>query len=655
MPIDYGYFEEKELGKAYDSRLLKRLVPYARPYKLLLLLSLILVLAITVFDLSLPYLTKTAIDNYIVPGIRNSRSAEHQDSQGEKRYLQVDLSQPKNRQIVEKYQDLFRKKGDTARISYQDLERLAEGDLAELRDKDLRGVALIAGLYLIIILFNFLCNVLQRIIMEYVGQRIMHDLRCGLYSHIQSLTLAFFNQNPVGRLVTRVTNDVQNMHNFFKSVIIFAFKDLFLLLGIAVMLLTISWQLALVSFIVLPFVLLAARVFANKARTAFRSIRIKLAEINTRFSETIDGIRIIQIFRRERSNYDSFRRLNHEYYQAGMRQIQVMAIFLPVVEVFSFFSVAVIVYYGGGQVISGTVSLGALVAFISYLRMFFRPIRDIAEKYNVMQNAMASAERIFQILDDEDKDASQGHKLLQGPIQSIDLQDVSFSYIPGEKVLKNITFSVQAGENLAIVGPTGSGKTSLINLLTRFYQPDSGRIQINKQDIRELDLQEIRSRMALVMQDPFLFSLTIRQNILQGNAYLSEEKLLEILEAAKCKDLVNKLPQGLDTVLSEGGSSLSTGEQQLISIARAMTREPELIILDEATSSVDSQTEKKVQEALQELMKGRTSLTIAHRLSTARNADRILVLHKGHLVEEGNHEELMRKKGLYYKLNQLQI
>jgi ATP-binding cassette subfamily B protein len=408
----------------------------------------------------------------------------------------------------------------------------------------------------------------------------------------------------------------------------------------------------------LPFVLYASFVFARQARGAFRELRIKVAEINSRFSETIGGIRVLQTFRQERRNHERFERLNHENYLAGMRQIRVFSVFMPLIELLGSVAIAVVIFYGGTSVLRDRITLGELVAFISYMKMFFRPIRDIAEKYNIMQNAMASAERIFLIFDSRDRipdpPADRARTDVPGErITSVEVEGVSFEYLKDEPVLEEITFSMAAGETVALVGPTGSGKTSLINLLMRFYDPQEGRVRINGIDIRDVPAAELRGRMALVTQDPYLFSGTVRENVLQGVA-MGEDALQEILDAANCGHLLNRLPQGVDTPLSEGGASISSGERQLLSIARAFARDPELIILDEATSYIDSDTEARIQEALARLMRGRTTIIVAHRLSTARGADRIIVLYRGRIRESGSHDELMDRGGFYHRLHQLQ-
>ena len=667
MHIDYGHFEEKQLGKPYDVKLLGRLYPYTKPYKLLMLISIVLIVLLTLLDLSLPYVTKIAIDRYIVPG---QKIKEHQmiDSDKNKiRTLKADMADPQIESIVRKYSDLFKVEGSFALISFRNLKKLDRNDLSMLRKRDLSGITFITAVFLAIVIFNFVLNIVQVLIMEYAGQMVMHDLRVHLFKHIQNLSVAFFTRNPVGRLVTRVTNDIQNMHELFTSVIAFVFKDLFLLVGIAVVLIGIHLKLALVSFAVLPLVLVASLYFSGQAREAYRTLRIKIAEINTRFSETIGGIKIIQLFLQEKQNYLKFKNLNHEHYLAGMRQVHVFAIFMPVIEILSAAAIAVVIFYGGGGVLSGTISLGALVAFLSYMKMFFRPIRDIAEKYNILQNSMASAERIFLILDSSEtiqqpvadigfrpEFRSKPVSTALDKISEISLEKVSFEYVKDEPVLKNVSFSIKAGETLAVVGPTGSGKTSMINLIIRFYDPTSGRVLLNGVDIKEKDVKSLRSKIALVMQDPFLFSETIRENITLEARNLSEATFQQILQDSNCKTIIDRLPEGVHTVLSEGGTSISSGERQLISIARAFARNPDLIILDEATSYIDSETEVKIQEALTKLMSNRTSIIVAHRLSTARGADKIIVLNRGQIIETGNHSELMKIQGFYYRLTQLE-
>lgn len=657
MQTEIGYFEEGQLGKTYDVKLLRRMVPFIRPFARPIFWSVLLVVCITLLELAVPYATKLAIDRYIFPQAQPAAEENASGAETSDRLITTDLERADVRAVVGNHPDLFAVKDDRAQIRLADLDRLDKHEIALIRQDDLSGLAMISVLFLAVITLDFIFNFCQKFIMEYTGQMIMHNLRMRLFTHIQSLSLAFFTRNPIGRLVTRVTNDVQNMDELFTSVITFIFKDLFLLFGIGVVLIVLNWKLALAAFAVMPFVFLASAVFSVKARDIFRILRVKIAEINTRFAETIGGIKVIQLFCNEDDNYRQFEKLNHENYLAGMHQIRILGLFMPAVEVLGVLATAIVIYYGGGQTLTGSLSLGSLVAFMSYMKMFFRPIRDLAEKYNILQNALASAERIFLILDSRSRlplpvSGVREHRIAK--IETISLDDVFFHYVAGEPVLQAIDLTIVAGETLGVVGPTGSGKTTLINLLTRFYDPSSGQVRINGQDLRELDPPAFRSQMALVMQDPFLFSETVSNNIFRTDEHLTPEEMDTILEMSNCTALIARLPDGPATLLSEGGASISSGERQLISIARAFARNPQLILFDEATSYIDTETELKIQDAMEKLMRGRTAVIVAHRLSTIRHADRIIVLNRGRIIETGSHAQLMDRKGFYYRLHQVQ-
>ena len=653
MRFDYGYDEERRLGKPYDLKLLRRILPYAAPHRLKLAFSVALVVVITLLELSVPYITKEIIDRYIVPADRivsGPAAAENG-----RQWLRVDLADASAAAVVSEYPGLFRVQNGSAAIAMTDLPRLKKADLARLRHVDLAGLARISSLFLLVVGAIFLFTFAQNLIMQVAGHRIMHDLRVALYAHIQEMPLHFFTGNPVARLVTRVTNDVQNMHELFTSFISMVFKDMFLLAGIAVVLLSMDSRLALLTFAVLPLVVAAAFGFSKRVRDVFRVLRIKVAEINTRFSETISGIKVIQTLGRQNENYTAFSRLNHENYLAGMRQTNIFAVFTPVVEMLGITAIAIVIYVGGGHVLAQSVSIGVLAAFIAYMKMFFRPIRDLAEKYNILQNAMASAERIFLLMDTRFAETSRGSGApLPSPLQSIRFDQVSLAYKAHEPVLKNIDLTIRSGETIAVVGATGSGKTSLVNLLVRFYDPTAGVLRFDGIDSTAIAPEALRGRIALVMQDPFLFSGTLESNIFFAANGLDANRRKKILVSSRCEELVARLPQGLDTPIAEGGASLSSGERQLISVARAFAADPEVIILDEATSYVDSQTEMKLQEAIANLMRGRTCVVVAHRLTTARTADRIVVLSNGKIVEQGNHTDLMQAGGYYYRLYQLQ-
>ncbi len=654
MRFDYGYDEEQRLGKSYDLKLLRRILPYMAPHLIKLTVSVVLVVAITLLELSVPYITKEIIDRHILPRDRITDDTGGTDKTGGQ-WLFVDLKDPAVAAVVGRHQRWFQTRGDRAAIRLEDLARFDRVELSQLRHTDLSGLLHIAGLFMAVVVAIFILTFAQNLMMELAGHRIMHDLRVGLYGHIQDMPLRFFTRNPVARLVTRVTNDIQNMHDMFTSFISMVFKDMFLLVGIAMVLLSMDWRLALLTFLVLPLVVVTAFGFSRRVRDVFRELRIRVAEINTRFSETISGIKVIQTFRREQENFAAFSRINHDNYLAGMRQINIFAVFMPIIEMLGITTIAIVIYFGGAHVLGQSISIGVLAAFLAYMKMFFRPIRDLAEKYNIMQNAMASAERIFLLMDNPSVTAMKdGKEKTPGALVTLCFDGVSLAYNEGETVLKTINLTIDAGETIAIVGATGSGKTSLVNLLVRFYDPTAGSVRLNGIDFRHIPPSVLRKRIALVMQDPFLFTGTLEANIFFAAKEMSDRRQHEILDASRCRDLIARFPDGLDTLISEGGASLSSGERQLISVARAFSADPEVIIFDEATSYVDSQTEVHLQKAIANLMHGRTCVVVAHRLTTARTADRIVVLNNGVMVETGNHATLMDRQGFYYRLYQLQ-
>lgn len=701
MHGNYGYFEEDKLGKPYDWPLWKRLAGYGRPYLKVIGYSAVLILMLTLFDLALPYLLKVGIDRYILPSARHVRVPKAPPEPPLTRFLnqvrgQLHLGQEpghffisvktlnhvdprllrwleekgvitphrfyfaaiqtnEQRKVVNRHPHLFHISNGTVFIDYRDLATLPRGEILSLRQHDISSLYSLGLIFLALLLLSGICTFGQNLLMVYAGQHMMHDLRMQLFGHLQKMSFSFFDRNPVGRLVTRITNDIQNLDEMFSSVVMTLLKDVVLLSGILIILIHLRWDLTLVTLTVLPLIAVLFHLFGVQVRHAFRVIRAKLAQINSTLNEYLSGIRVIQIFRQERETLRRFENLNHSYYLATLRQIILQAIFFPCIELLATTTIALLLWYGGRQVLQDSLSLGALVVFISYLRMFFGPIRDVSQKYSIMQSAMASAERIFLLLDNEEQETYSQTAVRPSTVRGdIEFRQLSFAYRPGEPVLKDISFRVKAGETLAIVGVTGAGKTTLISLLERFRQPQKGKILLDGRDINDLDLSWLRTQVGLIMQDVFLFAGSLKENIVLDQD-LSPDKLQQIARMAHLEDLISRLPGQLETAVYEGGATLSTGQRQLVAIARAMAYDPKVLILDEATANIDSETEHLIQQALKRLLHGRTTLVIAHRLSTIREADRLLVLHHGRIVEHGTHEDLLSRRHLYYRLHQLQF
>lgn len=525
----------------------------------------------------------------------------------------------------------------------------------KIMNKDFPGLQTIMLIMLGTLVLQGIIQYAMTYLTSWIGQKIIYDLRKKIFDHILTLDLKFFDKNPIGRVVTRVTGDVEVLFEVFSSGLVTAFGDIFLIIWILYFMFSMDFTLALVTLSILPVLIYATSVFRKRVRNSYRRIRILIAKLNSYIQEHITGITIAQYFVKEKRTIDEFEKINREHTEENKKSVFYYAVFFPIVELIGAISAGLIIWYGGGQVIQGVVSIGILVSFIQFTEMFFRPIRDLSEKYNILQTAMASSERIFALLDETPaiKDPPDPIEL-KNVCGAIEFRNVWFAYNNEDYVLKNVSFNINEGEKVAFVGATGAGKTTIINLLSRFYEVNKGLITIDGIDIQKLSQSELRNNIAIVLQDVFLFSGNIRSNISLGNKNISEEMINRAVDNVGLRNFINTLPAGLNHPVNERGSTLSVGQKQLISFARALSYDPKILILDEATSSVDTNTEMLIQIAIKKLIEGRTSIIIAHRLSTIQNCDKIIVMHKGEIKEMGTHQELLEKNGLYFKLYQLQ-
>jgi ATP-binding cassette subfamily B multidrug efflux pump len=622
--------EEEVIGKAYDSRLMRRLLTYLHPYKWHVVIALVAIVLKSVADVLGPFLTKIAIDKYLAKA-------------------------PNSHSWI----------GD----------RLSSAPLV--------GIAQIGGLYIGLLILTFALEFIQTYTMQWTGQKVMFDLRSQIFRHLQHMHVGFFDKNPVGRLVTRVTTDVDALNEMFTAGVVSIFEDVFVLAGIVGIMLNMNWKLALITFAVLPLILIATKIFRDKVRDSYRRIRTAIARINSYLQEAVSGMLVLQLFNREKRAFKQFSDINASHMEAFKDAIMAYAVYYPVVEILSAIAIASIIWFGGMDVIKGMATLGVLVAFMQYAQRFFRPIQDLSEKYNILQSAMAAGERVFKLLDTPADVMSPAQpKKPQGPGR-VEFDQVWFSYrniptsvgtglrpVQAEQssapaadqsaqptpdwVLREVSFVLDPGETVAVVGHTGAGKTTLISLLMRFYDVQKGAIRIDGVDIKDMDLKDLRSRFGTVLQDPFLFSGTVAGNIRLGTEWIEDADVERAAEEVNLGDFIRTLPGGFKEEVRERGSTLSTGQKQLISFARALAHDPKILILDEATSSVDTETEFRVRDALSRMVEGRTSLIIAHRLSTIQRADKIIVMHKGQVREMGSHQQLLAQRGIYWKLYQLQ-
>jgi ATP-binding cassette subfamily B protein len=633
--------EEEVLGKAYDSRLMKRLLGYLRPYKWQVVIALLSIILKAGADVLGPFLTKTAIDKYL------SSASAH------------------NHSILDRF----------------------------LSSRPLVGIAQLGVAYLLLLLVSFGLEYTQTYLMQWTGLKVMFDLRSQIFRHLQHMHIGFFDKNPVGRLVTRVTTDVDALNEMFTSGVVAIFEDVFVLAGIVLIMLGMNWWLALITFSVLPLIFWATMVFRKSVRDSYRRIRTAIARINAYLQEHVTGMVVLQLFNREKRAYSSFDRVNAQHMDAYKDAIMAYALYYPVVEVLSSVAIAMVIYFGGYGVLRSAVTIGVLTAFMQYAQRFFRPIQDLSDKYNILQGAMASSERVFKLLDTPVEIISPEQPRHASGAGRIEFDHVWFAYrqieTSDEKpalldagsnghgkidanagagfetkaetkaetydwILRDVSFTIEPGETVAIVGHTGAGKTTIISLLMRFYDIQKGAIRIDGVDIRQMELNDLRRRFGVVLQDPFLFTGTIENNIRLGSNWITDQEIETAAENVNVADFVRSLPEGFKAPVLERGSTMSTGQKQLISFARALAHNPKILVLDEATSSVDTETEIRVREALTRMVEGRTSVIIAHRLSTIQRADKIIVMHKGHVREIGSHQQLLAQRGIYWKLYQLQ-
>ena len=683
------FVEDAAGGKLYDRDLIRRLLRYVKPHRRLIFLAMFFMVVTAGIELLIPYITKVGIDNYLAKLYQiYSAPAEVctefvESSQDTTDFIPVsadtlllvrkaalDRMDPAERVEMEEEGSLSREtyylfpedrySGQTGEIMdgywlvlETELSSVPLSVIVDVRGGDIAGISRLAWLLGLLILVSLAAGYGHVMTLVIAGQRSMFDVRTELFRHIQKLSLNFYSQNPIGRLVTRVTNDIEALNEMFTAVLVNLVKDVILIVGTAIILFLLNWRLALVSLAVTPIFIIVTVIFRVKARGAYRAVRKFLSKLNSRLSEDLSGIKIVQVFRQEKRRRDEYQETNRNYFQANMKQMVIFGVFRPLIEITASVGIALVLVYGGGSVLKGGLTIGALVAFISYVRQMFQPLADISQKYNIMQSAMAAGERIFGILDTEPEIADKPSAMDTTLTGVIEFDNVTFSYEKDKKVLRHVSFKVESGKSVAIVGPTGAGKTSIISLLCRFYDVDSGRILLNGTDLRDLPVKTLRESISIVLQDAFIFSRSIEDNIRLGQD-LTREQVLKAADMVQVTPFIEKLPEGFDTVMAERGATLSTGQKQLICFARALAHDPRILVLDEATSNVDPATEQLIQNAIDVLMKNRTSIVVAHRLSTIQKADQILVIDDGRILERGNHQELLARRGIYYNLYLLQ-
>ncbi len=687
--------DDEKVISGYNPELMRRLLRFLAPYRRRFLIAVGALVLATVGELSIPIVIQRTVDDFLVRAwVRIPREAVDDDDLasveltgdeteiGEYVYVQEqrlnDLTElqrdrlmeeeiideerfylfrivdDETAAVVERHPELFVSDDANAVILLGDLEELSAGERATVRSEDLDGLITMTSIFLVVLIAVLSLSFIQVYLLALTGQGIMKDMRLALFRHITSQNLDYLSRNPVGRMVTRITNDVETINELFQNVLSNLIRDLTRMVGVIIALFLLSLHLGSVTALSLPPVVIAFVFFRRRAREAFRQVRVWVSRVNTYLSERLSGMGVVQMFTREEQTADRFESDNEQLMKANLTEMYVMATFRPVVDILSNVSVAVIIYFGATFFVQGWVSLGVVIAYINYIRLFYQPVMSISDQFTILQSAMAGGERVFQILDHEEKIPDTGTQSLPKPVRGrVEFDHVHFAYKADTPVIRDMSFTIEPGETVAVVGYTGAGKTTIANLLTRMWDIQEGSIRLDGTDIRDVPLSELRTTVQPIQQDVFLFSQTIEENIRLG-ADLSDGQVREACRIVQAHDFIESLPDGYKTELNEGATNISTGQRQLLSFARVLAHDPRVIIMDEATANIDTETEQLIQKAMLRVMEGRTSLVIAHRLSTIRHADRILVLSHGHLVEEGRHEELIAEKGLYYNLYRLQ-
>ncbi|MGZ4133754.1 MAG: ABC transporter ATP-binding protein [Tumebacillaceae bacterium] len=661
--------EEEQLAKSYDSRLMRRLLAYVKPYWHWVVISIVLLLLVTVGDLSRPYLIQIGIDDhmnvlnttYVTASHSEALGQSHFDLHGQTFVRDNDLPDAeatRPRYHIEKQADGHYDMVLTNKSTAPNAEprfALTGQEVSTMKSIETSAMMHIGLIYLLLIVGSFLLNYIQTILLQWTGQRIIYNIRQEFFSHLQRLSIAFFDKNPVGRLVTRVMNDTEALNEMYSNMIVALFKDVFILAGIIIVMFRANVKLALISMACVPFILVVTQLYRRYARAAFRDTRVKLARINATLAENIAGMKIIQIFRREKQMHDEFEVINQQYFRASWRELMTFAIFRPTMEFFSTLALAVLIWYGGGKVVDHSIEIGVFYMFVSYIQQFFQPINDLSEKYNILQSAMASSERIFQLMDTDDSIKNPTNPLPMPEVKGrVEFKNVWFAYTDENWVLRDVSFTIEPGETVAFVGATGAGKSSILSLISRFYDIQKGEILVDGVNIKDVNKEDLRRAIGIVLQDVFLFTGTVRDNIRLAEPSITNEVIEQSISYVNADTFINKLPGKLDEPVLERGSTFSAGQRQLIAFARALAFDPAILVLDEATSNIDTETESLIQDALVKLTRNRTTIVVAHRLSTIQHADKIVVMHKGRLREMGTHQELLAEGGMYYNLYQLQ-